>query len=156
MNVLLFGPPGSGKGTQAKDVAASLRIPHIATGDIFRKHLREGTDLGKLARSYMDLGQLVPDQVTCDLVGARLAEADASAGALLDGGWSWHEQRARFGTSPSTCSTCSPHPAKVGLWHFGHSTRRHMANAPRSKRATETEKGSPPRTLPHEDGSNFA
>lgn len=85
MNVLLFGPPGSGKGTQAADVAARLGIPHVATGDIFRKHLREGTDLGKLARSYMDKGQLVPDSVTCDLVAWRLSQPDASDGVLLDG-----------------------------------------------------------------------
>lgn len=85
MNVLLFGPPGSGKGTQAKDVATTLGIPHVATGDIFRKHLKEGTDLGRLARSYMDRGELVPDSVTCDLVASRLQEADAANGVLLDG-----------------------------------------------------------------------
>ena len=85
MNVLLFGPPGSGKGTQAAEVAAKLGIPHVATGDIFRKHLREGTELGKLARSFMDKGQLVPDSVTCDLVASRLVEDDALQGALLDG-----------------------------------------------------------------------
>lgn len=85
MNVLLFGPPGSGKGTQATELAARLGIPHVATGDIFRKHLKEGTDLGKLARSYMDKGQLVPDSVTCDLVASRLAEGDAAEGVLLDG-----------------------------------------------------------------------
>lgn len=85
MNVLLFGPPGSGKGTQAKDVSTALAIPHIATGDIFRKHLKEGTELGKLARSYMDRGQLVPDSVTCDLVASRLVENDALKGVLLDG-----------------------------------------------------------------------
>ena len=85
MNVLLFGPPGSGKGTQARDVAGALSIPHVATGDIFRKHLREGTELGKLARSYMDRGELVPDSVTCDLVASRLSEPDAAGGVLLDG-----------------------------------------------------------------------
>lgn len=85
MFVLLFGPPGSGKGTQAAALAARLAVPHVATGDIFRKHLREGTELGKLARSYMDRGQLVPDLVTCDLVGSRLSEADAQGGVLFDG-----------------------------------------------------------------------
>lgn len=85
MIAMLFGPPGSGKGTQAKDLAAALGVPHVATGDIFRKHLKEGTDLGKLARSYMDRGELVPDQVTCDLVASRLSEADAAGGVLLDG-----------------------------------------------------------------------
>ena len=85
MFVLLFGPPGSGKGTQAAALAARLAIPHVATGDIFRKHLREGTSLGKLARSYMDRGQLVPDLVTCDLVASRLGEDDAASGVLFDG-----------------------------------------------------------------------
>lgn len=85
MNVLLFGPPGSGKGTQAKDLAQRLGVPHVATGDIFRKHLREGTDLGRLARSYMDKGELVPDSVTCDLVASRLSEPDAATGVLFDG-----------------------------------------------------------------------
>jgi len=85
MFVLLFGPPGSGKGTQAAALASRLAIPHVATGDIFRKHLREGTDLGKLARSYMDRGQLVPDLVTCDLVASRIGEADAGNGVLFDG-----------------------------------------------------------------------
>lgn len=85
MNVLLFGPPGSGKGTQAKDLAARLGVPHVATGDIFRRHLREGTPLGQLANSYMKKGELVPDSVTCDLVADRLMEPDALAGVLFDG-----------------------------------------------------------------------
>ena len=85
METLLFGPPGSGKGTQAADLAKRLAIPHVATGDIFRKHLREGTDLGKLARTFMDAGNLVPDSVTCDLVASRLAEPDAVGGVLFDG-----------------------------------------------------------------------
>lgn len=85
MIAMLFGPPGSGKGTQAKDLAAALAVPHVATGDIFRKHLKEGTELGRLARSFMDRGELVPDQVTCDLVASRLSEGDAAGGVLLDG-----------------------------------------------------------------------
>ena len=85
METLLFGPPGSGKGTQAADLALRLAVPHVATGDIFRKHLRGGTELGKLARSYMDAGNLVPDSVTCDLVASRLVEADALGGVLFDG-----------------------------------------------------------------------
>jgi adenylate kinase len=85
VNVLLFGPPGSGKGTQAKDLSDALRIPHVATGDIFRKHLKEGTELGRLAKSFMDRGELVPDSVTCDLVATRLQEGDARDGVLLDG-----------------------------------------------------------------------
>jgi adenylate kinase len=82
---MLFGPPGSGKGTQAKELALRLSVPHVATGDIFRKHLKGNTELGQLARSYMDKGQLVPDSVTCDLVASRLVESDAAAGVLLDG-----------------------------------------------------------------------
>jgi adenylate kinase len=85
MNAVLFGPPGSGKGTHAKSVASALGVPHVATGDIFRRHLKEGTALGQLARSYMDKGQLVPDSVTCDLVASRLEEADAVRGVLFDG-----------------------------------------------------------------------
>lgn len=85
MYVLLFGPPGSGKGTQAAGLAIRLGVPHVATGDIFRKHLRESTELGRLARGYMDRGQLVPDLVTCDLVASRLAEPDALGGVLFDG-----------------------------------------------------------------------
>jgi adenylate kinase len=85
MDVILFGPPGAGKGTQADAICQLLGIPHISTGDIFRKHLSEGTELGQLARSFMDKGQLVPDQVVCDIVAARLVEPDAQGGALLDG-----------------------------------------------------------------------
>ncbi len=85
MDVILFGPPGAGKGTQATAISEALSIPHISTGDIFRKHLKEGTDLGQLARSFMDKGQLGPDNVVCDIVASRLIEDDCAGGALLDG-----------------------------------------------------------------------
>jgi len=85
MDIILFGPPGAGKGTQAAAICARAGVPHVSTGDIFRKNLREGTALGKLARGYMDAGQLVPDNVVCDLVTDRLAQPDAGGGALLDG-----------------------------------------------------------------------
>jgi adenylate kinase len=85
MYLALFGPPGAGKGTQAVSLCDELGVPHIATGDIFRKNLKEGTDLGNLARTYMDRGQLVPDDVVCDLVEDRLSEADCAGGVLLDG-----------------------------------------------------------------------
>ena len=85
MDVILFGPPGAGKGTQAAAICNALSIPHISTGDIFRKHLKEGTDLGELAKSFMNKGQLVPDSVVCDIVASRLIEADCAGGALLDG-----------------------------------------------------------------------
>ncbi len=85
MDVILFGPPGAGKGTQATAISEALSIPHISTGDIFRKHLKEGTELGQLARSFIDKGQLVPDKVVCDIVASRLVEDDCAGGALLDG-----------------------------------------------------------------------
>jgi adenylate kinase len=83
--LVLFGPPGAGKGTQAAFLCDELGIPQVATGDIFRKHLKEGTPLGELARSYMDKGQLVPDEVVWDLVEHRLSEEDCDGGVLLDG-----------------------------------------------------------------------
>jgi adenylate kinase len=85
MDVILFGPPGAGKGTQATAICSALAIPHISTGDIFRRHLKEGTALGVLARSFIDKGQLVPDSVVCDIVASRLIEEDCAGGALLDG-----------------------------------------------------------------------
>jgi adenylate kinase len=83
--VLLFGPPGAGKGTQAAAVAAASGMPHIATGDMFREHLRLNTELGKLARSYMDAGGLVPDDVTIGMLGDRISQPDAAGGFVLDG-----------------------------------------------------------------------
>jgi adenylate kinase len=85
MDVILFGPPGAGKGTQASAVCNTLNIPHVSTGDIFRRHLREGTELGLLAKSYMSRGELVPDETVVDIVASRLAEDDAMAGVLFDG-----------------------------------------------------------------------
>jgi len=83
--VLLFGPPGAGKGTQAAAVAAASGVPHIATGDMFRAHLRSGTELGRTARSYMDRGELVPDDVTIGMLGDRISQPDAAGGFVLDG-----------------------------------------------------------------------
>lgn len=85
MDIILFGPPGAGKGTQAKAISERASVPHVSTGDIFRKNLKEGTELGKLAKSYMERGELVPDSVVCDLVADRLGQADAKGGSLLDG-----------------------------------------------------------------------
>ena len=85
MDVILFGPPGAGKGTQAAAICNALSIPHISTGDIFRKHLKEGTDLGELAKSYMNKGQLVPDSVVCDIVASRLIDADCAGGPCSTG-----------------------------------------------------------------------
>jgi len=85
VRLVLVGPPGAGKGTQAEFIAERFSIPKISTGDIFRTNVSNGTELGKLAKKYMDAGDLVPDEVTIAMVSARLGEPDASAGFLLDG-----------------------------------------------------------------------
>lgn len=85
MRVVLVGPPGAGKGTQAQFIASHLAIPKISTGDIFRSNVSTGTELGRLAKSYMDKGDLVPDEITVAMVSGRLQEDDAQAGFLLDG-----------------------------------------------------------------------
>jgi adenylate kinase len=85
MRLILVGPPGAGKGTQAVHLAAHYSIPHISTGDIFRANLKEGTPLGLQAKSYMDKGELVPDSVTNAMVKDRLTHSDTSNGFLLDG-----------------------------------------------------------------------
>ena len=85
MRLILLGPPGAGKGTQAARLATRLGVPAISTGDIFRANVSEGTELGQLAQKYMDAGEYVPDEVTNQMVAARLSEPDAEAGFLLDG-----------------------------------------------------------------------
>ncbi len=85
MRIVLVGPPGAGKGTQAQFIASQLAIPKISTGDIFRYNVSTGTELGREARAYMEKGDLVPDSVTIAMVAERLAEDDAQAGFLLDG-----------------------------------------------------------------------
>ena len=85
MKIILMGPPGAGKGTQAEKLVELYQIPHISTGDMFRKAQKDGTELGLKAKSYMDQGQLVPDEVTVGIVKERLAEADCKDGFLLDG-----------------------------------------------------------------------
>lgn len=85
MKIILLGPPGAGKGTQAKSISNRYSIPHISTGDIFRKNMSENTPLGIEARRYIDNGQLVPDEVTIDMVKERLKEDDCKKGYLLDG-----------------------------------------------------------------------
>ncbi len=85
MRLVLVGPPGAGKGTQAQYIAEHLGIPQISTGDIFRANVSQGTPLGLKAKAYMDRGDLVPDDVTVDMVRDRLAEDDAAEGFLLDG-----------------------------------------------------------------------
>ena len=85
MRLLIMGPPGAGKGTQASRVADRLGIPTISTGEIFRRNLAEGTPLGRQAQRYMDAGEYVPDDVTNAMVAERLAQPDAAGGWLLDG-----------------------------------------------------------------------
>ena len=85
MKIILLGPPGAGKGTQAKSISNKYSIPHISTGDIFRKNISENTPLGIEAKKYMDNGQLVPDEVTINMVKDRLQEEDCKSGYLLDG-----------------------------------------------------------------------
>ncbi len=85
LNLVLLGGPGSGKGTQAENLCRVLSIPHISTGDLFRENIRNKTDLGQLAKSYMDRGELVPDDVTERMVASRLLQADAERGFVLDG-----------------------------------------------------------------------
>ena len=85
MRIVLVGPPGAGKGTQAQFIASHLAIPRISTGDIFRYNVTNNTDLGRKAREFMERGDLVPDEVTVAMVRDRLAEDDAQEGFLLDG-----------------------------------------------------------------------
>ena len=85
MHILLMGPPGAGKGTQAAKLVEEFQIPHISTGDMFRAAVKEGTELGKQAKACMNAGQLVPDQVTIGIVKERLAKPDCKQGFILDG-----------------------------------------------------------------------
>lgn len=85
MKIIMLGAPGAGKGTQAKRIAQKYTIPHISTGDIFRANIKNGTELGKKAKEYMDQGLLVPDELTCDLVMDRIQQDDCKNGFVLDG-----------------------------------------------------------------------
>ncbi|MBQ8073344.1 MAG: adenylate kinase [Clostridia bacterium] len=85
MNIIFLGPPGAGKGTQAQKICDALNIPQISTGDILRRAMKEGTETGKKAKSFIDAGQLVPDEVIIDIVKERLAMDDCKQGYILDG-----------------------------------------------------------------------
>ncbi|MBO3444814.1 adenylate kinase [Clostridium sp. CCUG 7971] len=85
MRIILLGPPGAGKGTQAAGIVEKYDIPHISTGDIFRKNIKEGTELGKKAKGYIDQGLLVPDELTVGLVTDRVTQDDCKNGFMLDG-----------------------------------------------------------------------
>jgi len=85
MKIIMLGAPGAGKGTQAKQIASKYSIPHISTGDIFRANIKNNTELGQKAKTYMDQGKLVPDELTCDLVMDRISQEDCKNGFVLDG-----------------------------------------------------------------------
>ena len=85
MKIIMLGAPGAGKGTQAKKIAEVCKVPHISTGDIFRANIKNGTELGKKAKEYMDQGLLVPDELTCNLVVDRIQQSDCADGYILDG-----------------------------------------------------------------------
>lgn len=85
MNIVMLGPPGAGKGTQAALLAERLSIPHVATGDLFREALKAETELGQTAKAYMERGELVPDEVTIGMVRERLRQPDCARGVILDG-----------------------------------------------------------------------
>ena len=85
MKIIMLGAPGAGKGTQAKMIAEKFQIPHVSTGDIFRPNIKNGTELGKEAKKYMDQGQLVPDELTVKILLDRVAQADCANGYVLDG-----------------------------------------------------------------------
>ena len=85
MKIIMLGAPGAGKGTQAKKIAAEYKIPHISTGDIFRANIKNNTELGQKAKAYMDKGELVPDELTLDLIMDRFKQPDCENGYVLDG-----------------------------------------------------------------------
>ena len=85
MKIIMLGAPGAGKGTQAKKIAEKYGVPHISTGDIFRANIKEGTELGKKAKTYMDQGLLVPDELVVELVADRIQQDDCTKGFVLDG-----------------------------------------------------------------------
>ena len=85
INIILFGPPGAGKGTQSAKIIEKYSLIHIATGDLFRKHLKEGTPLGNLAKDYMNKGNLVPDQVVIDMVDDKINSSEKATGIIFDG-----------------------------------------------------------------------
>lgn len=85
LNIVLFGPPGAGKGTQSENIIAKYGLTHLSTGDLFRKHLGEGTELGKLAKGYMDQGHLVPDEVVIKMVEEKISSTTETKGFIFDG-----------------------------------------------------------------------
>ena len=110
MRVVLLGPPGAGKGTQAVKLAEKLEIPHLSTGDLFRENIGNGTKLGLEAKRYLDAGDLVPSELTNELVDDRLSKPDTDAGFILDGyprsvqqAQALHDMLERRGTNSTRC-----------------------------------------------------
>ena len=93
MRIIMLGAPGAGKGTQAKKIAEKYGIPHISTGDIFRANIKNGTELGKKAKTYMDQGLLVPDELTCDLVVDRIQQDDITMCPVLKKDTLWRNMQ---------------------------------------------------------------
>ena len=85
LNIVLFGPPGAGKGTQSEKIIDKYKLTHISTGDLFRKHLSEGTELGQMAKKYMDEGNLVPDEVVIGMVDDKIKNTPNATGFIFDG-----------------------------------------------------------------------
>ena len=110
-NIILMGPPGAGKGTLAKQLKKSFNLVHISTGDMFRDNIKAGTKLGLLAKSYIDDGHLVPDEVTIDMLKERLAQKDCEKGFLLDGFPRTIPQRP--GSMPTILCVCSVWPRRL-------------------------------------------
>jgi len=102
--IVLLGPPGVGKGTQAKILSESTNLAHVSSGDLFRENLKNETELGRLAKSYMDKGELVPDDVTISMIRDRVARSDCKAGAILDG----------FPRTPAQASALEKMLAEIG------------------------------------------
>ena len=106
MKIIMLGAPGAGKGTQAKKIAAKYEIPHISTGDIFRANIKNGTELGKKAKTYMDQGLLVPDELVVDLVVDRVQQADCAKGYVLDGFPTIHMNKAEIKIVEEQINNC--------------------------------------------------
>lgn len=117
MYILLMGPPGAGKGTQAAKLVEEFKIPHISTGDMFRQAVKEGTPLGKQAKEFMDAGKLVPDSVTIGIVKERLAKADCKKGFILDGFPRTLEQAEALGKTLRTLNITLTRVVNINVPH---------------------------------------
>ena len=122
MNLTLFGPPGSGKGTQAEFLRGYYRIPQVSTGDMFRAEVRAGSELGQKVKEYLDRGDYVPDEITIEMLRRRLAQPDCENGVLLDG-FPVYGTRDADGSKPADLDACNGHVRATpefpaGLYHY--------------------------------------